>query len=133
MEPLNWTGTLAFLNPFLLTAAAVMIGAIILQILMSFFVAAGNTSTNPDGTLSVERGPLELVGLVVQYAFLALLLLVLGYLVIGALLGINAGIIGGISRRFVPVWVALVVLFAASILWKRNLGLYGKLFDSMIA
>jgi peptide/nickel transport system permease protein len=132
MEPLNWTGTLAFLNPFLLTAAAVMIGAIILQILMSFFVAAGNTSTNPDGTLSVERGPLELVGLVVQYAFLALLLLVLGYLVIGALLGINAGIIGGISRRFVPVWVALVVLFAASILWKRNLGLYGKLFDSMI-
>lgn len=35
-------------------------------------------------------------------------------------------------QRFLPVWVSLVVLFAVSIRYKRRLGLYGKLFDSMI-
>ncbi|MGR3803925.1 ABC transporter permease [Marinibacterium profundimaris] len=37
-----------------------------------------------------------------------------------------------ILGQFLPVWIALVVLFAASIRFKRNLGLYGKLFDSVI-
>ncbi|WP_417935165.1 hypothetical protein [Falsihalocynthiibacter arcticus] len=41
---------------------------------------------------------------------------------------------GAISARifiqFIPVWVALVVLFAVSIRAKKRLGLYGKLFDS---
>ncbi|WP_187430063.1 hypothetical protein ROLI_023480 [Roseobacter fucihabitans] len=39
------------------------------------------------------------------------------------------------SRMFMqlgPVWIALVVLFAVSIIYKRRLGLYGKLFDSTI-
>jgi len=34
--------------------------------------------------------------------------------------------------RFLPVWIALIVTFALSIAFKRKLGLYGKLFDSMI-
>ena len=34
--------------------------------------------------------------------------------------------------QFLPVWVALAILFAASIAYKRRLGLYGKLFDSPI-
>lgn len=34
--------------------------------------------------------------------------------------------------QFIPVWVALLVLFAVSIHYKRRLGLYGKLFDSPI-
>ncbi|MGR3434438.1 MAG: ABC transporter permease, partial [Shimia sp.] len=34
--------------------------------------------------------------------------------------------------QFVPVWIALVVTFALSIVFKRKLGLYGKLFDSPI-
>ncbi|MBK0328594.1 ABC transporter permease [Rhodobacteraceae bacterium F11138] len=37
-----------------------------------------------------------------------------------------------ILYQFIPVWIALVVLFTASIAFKRRLGLYGKLFDSMI-
>lgn len=32
--------------------------------------------------------------------------------------------------QFTPVWIALVVLFMASIRYKRHLGLYGKMFDS---
>jgi peptide/nickel transport system permease protein len=41
-------------------------------------------------------------------------------------------IIARVLYQFTPVWVALVILFAASIAYKRKLGLYGKLFDSPI-
>ncbi len=34
--------------------------------------------------------------------------------------------------QFWPVWVALVLLYAVSIRYRRRLGLYGKLFDSKI-
>jgi len=37
-----------------------------------------------------------------------------------------------IFQQFIPVWIALVVTFSASIWFKRNLGLYGKLFDSPV-
>ncbi|PZQ99592.1 MAG: peptide ABC transporter permease [Cereibacter sphaeroides] len=43
-----------------------------------------------------------------------------------------AQIFGRIAVQFMPVWIALVVLFAVSIYFKRKLGLYGKLFDSPI-
>ena len=36
------------------------------------------------------------------------------------------------AMQLMPVWIALAATFAASIFWKRRLGLYGKLFDSMI-
>jgi peptide/nickel transport system permease protein len=41
-------------------------------------------------------------------------------------------IIVRIFYQFTSVWIALVVLFAVSIIFKRRLGLYGKLFDSPI-
>ena len=34
--------------------------------------------------------------------------------------------------QFTPVWIGMVAVFALSILFKRRLGLYGKLFDSTI-
>ena len=34
--------------------------------------------------------------------------------------------------QFMPVWVSLISLFTLSIVYKRRLGLYGKLFDSTI-
>jgi peptide/nickel transport system permease protein len=37
-----------------------------------------------------------------------------------------------IFSQFMPVWVAMVVLFTLSVVYKRRLGLYGKLFDSTI-
>jgi peptide/nickel transport system permease protein len=42
------------------------------------------------------------------------------------------GIVGAIAKQFLPVWVALIVTFAASIRFRRRLGLYGKLFDSTV-
>ena len=44
----------------------------------------------------------------------------------------SLGIITGLLARFVPVFAALVVLFAVSIATKRKTALYGKLFDSPI-
>ncbi len=42
------------------------------------------------------------------------------------------GIIIRMAVQFSPVWIALVVVFGLSITYKRRLGLYGKLFDSVI-
>ena len=41
-------------------------------------------------------------------------------------------IITRVFIQFMPVWVALIVLFTLSIVYKRRLGLSGKLFDSTI-
>jgi peptide/nickel transport system permease protein len=42
------------------------------------------------------------------------------------------GIVIRVLYQFTPVWVALAIVFATSIAFKRRLGLYGKLFDSTI-
>jgi peptide/nickel transport system permease protein len=41
-------------------------------------------------------------------------------------------IFGRMAVQFVPVWIALVLLFGVSIATKRRTGLYGKLFDSPV-
>jgi len=42
------------------------------------------------------------------------------------------GILANVVARFLPVWLSIVLLYAVSIRFKRSLGLYGKLFDSVI-
>lgn len=44
----------------------------------------------------------------------------------------SRGIMAEVIVRFMPVWIALFLTFAISIYFKSNLGLYGKLFDSVI-
>ena len=132
MEPLTWTGSLSPLVPVLWTALAVFLIAALARIATSFFVAEAQPEVQPDGTLAATRGPLELVGLVVQWSFLAVLAVLLAMLVGGVVLGTGAGILGAMSQRLLPVWIGLVAVFALSIAFKRRLGLYGKLFDSTI-
>ena len=43
-----------------------------------------------------------------------------------------AEIFGQMFIQFTPVWVGLAVIFFLSALFKRRLGLYGRLFDSPI-
>ena len=38
----------------------------------------------------------------------------------------------GILTQLGPVWISLLALFVVSMLYRRSLGLYGKLFDSVI-
>lgn len=41
-------------------------------------------------------------------------------------------ILGRLFVQLLPVWAALAALFAVSLSFKRRLGLYGKLFDSIV-
>ncbi|MCY4305482.1 MAG: ABC transporter permease [Aestuariivita sp.] len=41
-------------------------------------------------------------------------------------------IIAQIFWQFIPVWIALILLFSVSFIYKKRLGLYGKLYDSAI-
>jgi len=41
-------------------------------------------------------------------------------------------IFGQMFLQFMPVWIALGIVFLLSVLFKRSLGLYGRLFDSPI-
>ena len=44
----------------------------------------------------------------------------------------TGGILAQVLLRFVPVWIALVVTLVLSLVFRRRLGLYGKLFDSPV-
>ncbi len=132
MEPLTWTGSVAFLNPLLLLALAVMAASIIVWILASIVLPEPQMTVNADGTLSSSSGLRNMIQLVMRLSFLASIALVVAYILAGVALGSGAGIIGAMAQQFLPVWLSLVILFAMSIAFKRKLGLYGKLFDSPI-
>lgn len=134
MDPLTWTGALGtVLNPFLAITAAAFVVAVVAQFILSFTAAAATLQANADGTLARTPGLAGLAEQALKWCFGALLLVLLAYLVGGIVLPYGeAGIIGAVSARFLPVWLALVATFAVSIATKRSTGLYGKLFDSTI-
>ena len=132
MEPLTWTGGLSFLNVIFMGALALLVIMILVQIVVSFVVTAQRQSVNADGTLAAQGGITGLLNTVVMGLFLAVVALVVVYLVGGIVMGPAAGILGGMARQMLPVWIALAVTFALSIYFKRKLGLYGKLFDSTV-
>lgn len=131
MEPLTWTGTL---GPVLLPAlyAAVALWAILLLLRGALALAApplpDADGTATGGTLAelAARG-----GRALGWVALALALAIP---FLGALMpGYPAkGILGAVTARFWPVWLALIATFALSIAFRRRLGLYGKLFDSPV-
>ncbi len=133
MEPLTWTGSLgAVLNPLLLIVAVLFAASLLARIVLSFFAPDTGLKANPDGTIMATGGIWTLTEKLSGWLGLGVLVLVLAYLVGGVVLGTGAGIIGGMSQAFTPVWVALIATYVLSITYKRRLGLYGKLFDSMI-
>ncbi|WP_296427440.1 ABC transporter permease [Yoonia sp.] len=134
METLTWTGAVGvFLNPVLGMAAALFAVTLVAQLVLGFFAPALTLQSNADGTLAARGGLLGTTETANKYLFLAVLVLALAYLIIPLVTPYGTvGIIGEMSQRFLPVWIALVVTFGASIRFKRHLGLYGKLFDSTV-
>jgi len=134
MEPLTWTGALGtFLDPILYAVAAIFAIAVLAQIALSIASGGARVVTNPDGTLSSSGGAYGMSSMATRWVGTALVVVVLIYVVVGALAGPQvAGIIGGMSQQLLPVWIALIVTFVLSIKFKRKLGLYGKLFDSTV-
>ncbi|MGR3499931.1 MAG: ABC transporter permease [Limimaricola soesokkakensis] len=134
MEPLSWTGPWgAWLNPLLGLSVAGLVAASLLSLVLSLVSAPVRRQSLPDGTLAARAGLHGLPDLAGR-AFLWLTALVLAlYLLLPLLLPYGAlGILGEMSQRFLPVWIALALTFGLSIAFKRRLGLYGKLFDSTI-
>jgi len=134
MEPLNWTGSLgSIFVPLLVIATGAFLTGLILQLVMGAFASEVKLQTNPDGTLQGRGG---LVGRIEKYTkqlFLLCVFLCALFIVIPWFMPYGkAGILGEISRRFLPVWISLIITFGLSIKFKRKLGLYGKLFDSTI-
>ncbi|WP_420863518.1 ABC transporter permease [Algirhabdus cladophorae] len=132
MEPLSWTGSLNWLSAILLFALAFLLITIIVQSVVALFAAEASRSVNADGTAVRRTDLLGVVGIGVKaFALISVAALAL-FIVGGVFLGTGAGIIGGIIQALTPTWVALILTFALSIVYKRKLGLYGKLFDSPI-
>ena len=134
MEDLTWTGTLGtILNwPFALVVLA-FAAAVVLQVVLSFFAAPVALQANPDGTLMRRQGLFGTVERLSGWLLFALIGMVLLYIVAGIVMPYgSAGILGVMAKQFTPVWIALILTFAASLTYKRRLGLYGKLFDSTI-
>ena len=134
MEQLDWTGNLgsALDMPFGIVTGLLLL-CLVLQVVFSIVAPPGRPVVNADGTLTQPPGLYSMTSKTSGWLLAAVVALLLIYIVIGALMGPEtAGIVGGISRRLIPVWCALVALFVVSIYFKRSLGLYGKLFDSMV-
>ncbi len=134
MEPMTWTGAFGgTLIPALTITTAVFVAGIILQLIMGFFAAEVKLQSNADGTLERRGGLLGRLEQYNGYLFLLIVVLVVALIVLSWFMPYGrAGILGEISKRFLPVWIALIATFVVSIAFKRKLGLYGKLFDSMI-
>lgn len=134
MDPLTWTGAIGVvLNPIFLIAVALFMVMLIVQFVLSFTAPPPSIMANPDGSAMTTGGTLGLVSRVNLYLFLAILAMLCIYLLCGIFTPYGTGgIIGEVGARLLPVWIALVATFTASILFKRKLGLYGKLFDSLI-
>ncbi len=129
MDPLSWTGPH---NPLLYLAALAATGLMIelaLRLLRPLL-----QDPLPSGDDGATRGRAAALGgqgiqglRWLAYAAPGLFIALAFSLPQGEL-----GIVGEVAKRFLPVWIALVVTFAASGYFKRRLGLYGKLFDSTI-
>lgn len=134
MDPLSWTGSIgAILNPALGLVAIALALSALATIVLSFFAAPVTLQTNADGSVSAKAGLAGLADTALRFSVFALMAVVLVYILVGVLMPYgDAGIVGAMAKRFLPVWIALVVFFGVSLRFKRHLGLYGKLFDSTV-
>lgn len=133
MDPLTWTGSLSPLNPVYALLWLALAALVALRILLALVPEDGTVGINRDGTLMARPGFRGFLPRGTNWLLMAIAAVTVAYVLGGILLPHgDAGIFGAAAKRFLPVWIALLVLCAISIRFKRRLGLYGKLFDSTI-
>ncbi|MDC1398213.1 ABC transporter permease [Octadecabacter sp.] len=134
MEELPWTGSFGSnLIPALIITSTVFLAGVILQLVMGFFAPEVKLQANADGTIQSRGGLLGQLERLNGQIFLLIVFILAAIVVVSWFMPYGkAGILGEVIKRFLPVWIALIVTFVLSITFKRKLGLYGKLFDSTI-
>ncbi|MCH2248363.1 MAG: ABC transporter permease [Cognatishimia sp.] len=134
MEPLTWTGPFgAFVDPIFSVVLVIFLILVAIQVVGAYALPAVNDRILADGTIIRDRGPNAMIGMAVRYALLALLALIVVYIVAGMFTPLGTvGIVGALAAQLSPVWISLLATFLISIVYKRKLGLYGKLFDSTV-
>jgi peptide/nickel transport system permease protein len=134
MEPMTWTGLLGtYLLPALYAAVALWVILLVARAILSL-IAAPASLPDAQGTAVGGGGLAGLAATAGRYVWWVAVALLVAIPVLGAVMpDLNArGIIGSVTLRFWPVWIALIAMYALSIRFKRRLGLYGKLFDSPV-
>ena len=133
MEPLTWTGALSVLNPALAAATVLLVLAVLARVVLAYTAPEPAITALPDGTAAARGGAFGAASAAVRWLLLALVALCVLYILGGIVMAHGAaGIVGAAAKRFLPVWIALILVFALSIRFRRRLGLYGKLFDSTV-
>ena len=134
MDPLTWTGPFgSFMDPIFTVVLVIFLILVALQVVGAYTLPAVNDRVLADGTIIRDRGPNALIGTGVRYALLALITVCVIYIVAGMFTPLGTvGIVGALAAQLSPVWITLLATFAISIVYKRKLGLYGKLFDSPV-
>lgn len=134
MEFLTWTGTAGYtLLPVMQLTVIALALALVAKLIFVLAGLDGPRLPSPDGT-TTGRSPGDMASLAIRWFVLAALAAFLCVLAAGAVMPtpVEAGILSAMAVRFWPVWLALIATFVLSIRFKRRLGLYGKLFDSMV-
>ena len=134
MDPLTWTGPLGdVLDLPYLSLWGLFLIALLCYAVSSALTTGQRVIIQADGSAASSGSFHDLISTAMRWLGLGVVVLSLVYIVAGVLLGPQTGgIVGGMSQRLWPVWLALIVTFGVSLQYKRQLGLYGKLFDSPI-
>lgn len=133
MEPLTWFGAPGDFLGWPFTIAAAVFALCIAIALVAFVVSIVAAMTAADGLKATANGLTAKATSISKWPGLVLVALVLIYcLATLAFSPQDRGIAGNVFMRFMPVWIAMIAIFAGSIAFKGRLGLYGKLFDSPV-
>ncbi|MEL6531564.1 MAG: ABC transporter permease [Pseudomonadota bacterium] len=136
MEALTWTGLLGpILNPLMLAAFTVFMIAFVSNLGLALAgIRPAEVEVSLDGTVTLAKTPSDYALMTMKYATLIFVVCILLYVLQGIFVpGLEQkGILGAMAQRFLPVWIALIVLFTISAIFRERLGLYGKLFESPV-
>jgi len=130
MKQLDWTGSIGtVLDPILILAGSVLLLSFVAQMVSSFiWVPSAAVIGAPP-----KRNPTDVILLIGKIALFVVLGVVLAYIIGGNIVATeNKGIVERIATQLKPVWVAMLIIIALSFLFKRQLGLYGKILDNKL-
>lgn len=83
MDPLSWTGQIAFLTPLLTLVFGLLGLSILIWIVLNAVLPENRAINNNGGSLSLSSGPRDIASLAVKLSFLAATALIFSYLVLG--------------------------------------------------